>query len=93
MALEVVCATAYESSHHDDCRCITTNGYQALNSIVTETPAEMCDKIEDEGREFYVEHRGSRTELEAVKDGSGTKYVRTEANDTEDANLLQLGSC
>ncbi len=52
----------------------------------------MYEHIETEGKQFYVEYDGDRTELEPVEQ-NGTKYVRTAPNDTPEDNLLQLQDC
>jgi hypothetical protein len=87
------CVTIDQSSDYDDCRCIEVIGIPTKQGGTnTYTPAEIYDRIEDEGDRFYVEEDGSKTYLEAVKRGS-TKYVRTESNDTKDDNLLNQPSC
>ncbi|WP_152424891.1 DUF3892 domain-containing protein [Natronococcus jeotgali] len=91
MAFEVTCVTTDSSSTYNDCRCIETIGYDVSGSTFTKTPAQMYEKIKG-GTDFYVEHYGSKTNLEAVKRGS-TKYVRTESNDTSSDNLLEQPSC
>lgn len=91
MAREVVCASK-DPNGPNDCRCITRIGYDTVGITVTRTPEEVHEDIEQKGRTYYVEHNGSRTELAAAERG-GTKYVRTEPNDTEDDNLLQIGGC
>ena len=44
------------------------------------------------GEEFFILNNEKRTYLEK-KEREGTKYVRTEPNDTEDDNLLKQVSC
>lgn len=94
MAYKVKCVTIDESSSYDDCRCIESIGIPAHGGGTnTYRPARIYDRIEEGGEEFYVEaDDGTATYLEAVKRGA-TKYVRTEANDTKDDNLLQQPSC
>lgn len=91
MALEVTCVTTDRGSDYDDCRCIETIGYEVLGSTTQKTPAEMHDKI-NSGTDFYVKENGSKAYLEAAE-RNGTKYVRTESNDTRRDNLLQQPSC
>lgn len=89
----VECVTVDSSSEYDDCRCITTIGIPSKGGGTnTYTPARIHDRIEDEGDSFYIEHGGSETDLETAERG-GTKYVRTESNDTEDDNLLEQPPC
>ncbi|MHC3379394.1 DUF3892 domain-containing protein [Haloarcula sp. H-GB5] len=93
MAYPIECVNIDDSSPHNDCRCITTIGIPSQSGgINTYTPERIHDRIEDEGDEFVVEYQGSRTEVIAVTDGT-TKYVRTEPNDTQNDNLLNLQRC
>lgn len=93
MAYRVKCVTIDDSSEYDDCRCISTIGIpREGGGTNTYTPLEIYNRIEDDDDEFYVEHQGSRTDVEAV-DGNGTKYVRSESNDTSEDNLLKQSSC
>lgn len=88
----VECVNVDESSEYDDCRCITTIGIPSKSGGVnTYNPARIHDRIEDEGDTFYIQHSG-KTHLEARK-REGTKYVRTENNDTKQDNLLKQPSC
>lgn len=91
MAFEVICATTDESSEYDDCRCITEIGYEVGDLTRKQTPARIHDKIKG-GTDFYVEYRSSKTYLVPVEN-DGTKYVRTEPNDTKQDNLLKIGDC
>lgn len=93
MAYPVECVSIDDSSDYDDCRCIEQIGIPSQGGGTNHyTPARIHDRIEDEGDSFYVEEGGEKAFLKAVKRGT-TKYVRTEANDTEDDNLLQQPSC
>lgn len=93
MAYPVECVSTDDSSSYDDCRCITTIGIPSKGGGVnTYSPERIHDRIEDEGDQFFVEHNGSKTFLEAVK-RQGEKYVRTEANDTSQDNLLKQPDC
>lgn len=91
MALPVKCVTA--GPNPSDCKDIDYIGFPAENGgIATRTPAQVYDMIEDGGYSVYVEHNGTKTDVQAVKDGA-TKYVRSELNDTKDDNLLKQQSC
>lgn len=90
MTREVVCATKNPDGP-DDCRCITEIGYVILDKRRTKTPKQVHEDIKD-GKDYYVEYGGERTDLIAVE-REGTKYVRTEPNDTDDDNLLKIGDC
>lgn len=86
-----MCVDIDDGSEYDDCRCIETIGYQYTDTVWESTPEEVHEKIKD-GKTFYVKHEGEKTELEAAE-REGTKYVRSEPNDTKDDNLLKQDSC
>ena len=93
MAYRVKCVNTDNSSVYNDCRSIATIGIPRKGGGTnTYTPERIHDRIKG-GEEFYVEYQGSQTYLDAVKEDDGTKYVRTEANDTTNDNLLQQPSC
>lgn len=91
MALPVKCVTVGQNP--TDCKDIKTIGFPAEGGgTATRTPAQVYDMIEEKGYSVYVEHSGTKTDVQAVKDGT-TKYVRSEPNDTKDDNLLKQSSC
>jgi uncharacterized membrane protein len=93
MAREVICATT-DPTGPNDCRCITEIGYvyKYIDSTGSKTPEEVHNDIKHNDKDYYVEYRGSETDLIAAEK-NGTKYVRTERNDTENDNLLKLNDC
>ncbi|WP_079255061.1 DUF3892 domain-containing protein [Halococcus hamelinensis] len=92
MAYQLKCVNT-EGSDPDDCTEITTIGIPAQGGGTnTYTPERIHDRIKN-GEVFYVKHNGSRTDVDAVTESDGTKYVRTAANDTKDDNLLKQDSC
>lgn len=92
MAREVVCATK-DPSGPNDCRCIEEIGVDltTVGFTIKKSPKEVHEDIAS-GTDYFVEYNGSKTEVIAAE-RDGTKYVRTEPNDTEDDNLLKIGSC
>lgn len=93
MAYKVKCVTIDETSDYDDCRCIEIIGIPREGGGTNEySPSRIHDRIKNEGDEFFVEHEGERTYLDAVE-REGTKYVRTEPNDTSEDNLLKQNPC
>ena len=93
MAHEIYCRSIDDNSPHDDCRCIERVEFMA-NGAAHEAPPEMVyDHIVDDGKEFYVEHEGERTDVVAVENDDGENYIRTAPNDTKDDNLLNIQSC
>lgn len=93
MAYRVKCVIVDDASAYEDCRCISKIGIPKKGGGTNlYTPARIHDRIVEEGDEFYVEHNGEQTYLQAVE-RQGTKYVRTEANDTKDDNLLKQPPC
>lgn len=92
MAREVICVDT-DPDGPDDCRRITNIGYEydVINSEGSNPPKEVHLDIK-QGTDYYVEHDGTETDLIPVEQ-NGTKYVRTESNDTEDDNLLKQSNC
>lgn len=93
MAYRVECVTTDDSSDYDDCRCITEIGIPSKSGGVnTYSPARIHDRIVEDNEEFFVKHGGEKTYLDPAE-REGTKYVRTEPNDTPDDNLLKQDDC
>jgi hypothetical protein len=90
---KIKCVNIDRSSDHDDCRCIESIGFPGRNTdTVTKPPATVYDWVENEGHTVVVEHNGSETEVHGATHG-GTKYVRTDPNDTKEDNLLKQPNC
>ena len=90
---EVQCVTKESDPDYPDCRSIAVIGIEASLGVTREkTPAEAYDKIDD-GHEIFVKHNGNRTRVMKAKMDDGTKYVKTEPNDTKDDNLLKQDAC
>lgn len=93
MAYKVKCIIKNDESDYNDCRCIKQIGIPAKGGGTNKyTPKQIHDRIKEEGDEFFVEHEGEKTYLRAVE-REGTKYVRTEPNDTPEDNLLKQPEC
>lgn len=90
---EVKCVTKESNSDYSDCRSIAEIGFPGKSvDIARKTPSEVYDMI-DGGNMVVVNHRGRETEVRKAKTEEGTKYVRTEPNDTEEDNLLKQDAC
>lgn len=90
---EVQCVTMESNPNYHDCRGISTIGIEGNISVTLQkTPAQVYEKIED-GHTVVVEHEGTETEVIKATTEDGTKYVRTEPNDTKDDNLLKQDAC
>lgn len=92
MAREVICTTK-DPDGPNDCRCIDELGVKltTIGSTITRTPEQPHIDLKD-GKDYYIEYGGSETDL-IPAEREGTKYVRTEPNDTSDDNLLQIQDC
>jgi hypothetical protein len=89
----VQCVNIDQGSQFDDCRCIESIGFPGkYKDIVTRTPAQVYDWVENEGRTVVVKHNGKTTKVRGATHGT-TKYVRTVPNDTKEDNLLKQPSC
>lgn len=86
---EVTCVNKDTNSRHDDCRCITRIGLDD-GSWSTEyvSPEEAYDLVEIRNKTITVD--GTRVEGNIRE---GTKYVRSQPNDSRTDNLLQQDSC
>lgn len=90
MEYEVVCVEIDSSSEYEDCRSISRIGYENF-ARHKNSPRVVHNKIQD-GDQFYIKKNGKKTFLKAVE-REGTKYVRTESNDTKEDNLLKQETC
>ncbi|MCH7850774.1 MAG: DUF3892 domain-containing protein [Nanoarchaeota archaeon] len=92
MAYRIKCVDKNQNSNFKDCRCIISIGVSAKDGGTNQyTPSKIHDRI-NSGEKFYVLNNNQETYLIAVE-REGTKYVRTEPNDTENDNLLKQSSC
>lgn len=90
---KVKCVTRESNPDYPDCRSIAEIGFPGKNQpVVTESPSEVYDMIED-GDKVVVEYQGDETEVQQATTEDGTKYVRTEPNDTKEDNLLKQDAC
>ena len=89
----VKCVNIDQSSDYDHCRGVDTIGFPAEEGgVVTRTPAQVYDLVENKGHMVEVHHDGQAPEVRGATHGT-TKYVRTKPNDTKDDNLLKQSSC
>lgn len=89
----VKCITMESNPDYEDCRGIETIGFPGQDTPTAErTPAQVYDMIEEEDVKVVVEHEGEETEVVQAT-YEGTKYVRTEPNDTPEDNLLKQPEC
>ena len=93
MAQEIYCRSIDQSPPYDDCRCIDYVRFMANGASHKASPQLVYEHIVEEGREFYVEHGGEKTEVVPVESDNGDNYIRTAPNDTENDNLLHIDSC
>jgi len=92
MAYKIICVDIDNNSAYKDCRCIKHIGIGVQGGGINKyTPSQIHNRI-SLGEKFYVETNARRTFLVRVE-REGTRYVRTEPNDTESDNLLKQKSC
>lgn len=92
MSYQVKCIELEEKSEYSDCRKIKLIGISAKHNTINKyTPARMYERIKN-GKTFFVLFKEKKTYLEKAE-RDGTKYVRTESNDTNKDNLLKLDFC
>lgn len=83
----VSCIVKGDSDKYSDCRCVTE-----IQTNRKTYSREQAHRAVDNGRTIWVEGSDSRAKLRAAE-REGTKYVRTERNDTKDDNLLKQREC
>lgn len=89
----VKCIVEDNASQYNDCRGIDQIGFPAEEGgIAYRTPPQVYDIVEKQGDTVVVQHEGSETEVHGAT-YNGTKYVKTEPNNTTDDNLLKQPSC
>ncbi|MCF7910617.1 DUF3892 domain-containing protein [Candidatus Pacearchaeota archaeon] len=89
---KVKCVDVKNDCSFRDCRCVKFIGIPTTDGGTNKyTPLEIYNRI-TKGDEFYVENNGKKTFL-IKAEREGTKYVKTEQNDTENDNLLKQKSC
>lgn len=89
----VVCVVIDYDSPHDDCRCVEALGFRSQSGgTITRTPAEVYGMIEEAGDTVVVDYREETLKLVAAT-RDGTRYVRTEDEDTAEDALLNKQTC
>lgn len=83
----VECIVKGDSDKYADCRCVT----RIETNEETYTRLEAHNAVKD-GALIWVEGPETRVKL-IDAEREGTKYVRTEPNDTTDDNLLKQPHC
>lgn len=83
----VSCIVKGDSDKYSDCRCVTE-----IQTNRKRYSREQAHRGVDNGKIIWVEGSNSRAKLLAAE-REGTKYVRTEPNDTEKDNLLTQPEC
>lgn len=97
MSVRITCINKDGGNHENPYVAISHLGW--VNEQTREngksTRLEMYDFIKNKNGVAYVvdQRDGSKAYLETRTSASGTKYVRTESNDTGRDNLLELPEC
>jgi len=92
MSYRIKCVEINNACEFKDCRKIKLIGVLAQGGGVNKyPPARIYERIND-GEEFFILNGPKKTFL-IKAEREGTKYVRTEPNDTEDDNLLKQSAC
>ncbi len=97
MSIKITCISKAAGYHENPYIAISTLGWHdELNPFFKRyySREEMYDFVAKGGSAYVYDKTGIiRSKLIAVENPRGTKYVRTEANDTTKDNLLQLSEC
>ncbi|MDB5120016.1 MAG: hypothetical protein JWN56_1234 [Sphingobacteriales bacterium] len=96
MAIRITCINKDGGNHNNPYEAITHLGWveESTNKIGKNTRLQIYNWIKDEGGYAYVKDKfGNTAKLITGESPSGTKYVKTEADNTKTDNLLQLMEC
>ena len=94
MAIRITCINKAAGNHENPYVAISNLGWtnEGTGKSGTSTRVEMHDWVKD-GGEAYVVSGQARARLVARTSANGTKYVKTEADNTTSDNLLKLPEC
>jgi hypothetical protein len=95
MAIRITCIRKASGYHENPYVAISHLGWveDGSGSTGESTREVMYDWIENKGGEAYVLGGGSRARVYGAVSPAGTRYVKTEPNDTSADNLLKLQEC
>lgn len=96
MSVRITCIKKSGGYHQNPYTAIETLGWinEADNDTGRTDRIAMYDWIKDKGGVAYVtDYLGNKANLITAVSASGTKYVKTVADETKTDNLLQLPEC
>ena len=94
MAIRIVCINKSVGHHESPYVAISHLGWPYGTAATGKwTRERLYDWIEYERGEAFVESLGSEARVITAVSARGTKYVKTQANSTENDNLLRLPEC
>lgn len=96
MSVRITCIKKSGGYHENPYAAIESLGWieDGTNSTGNSTRIVMHDWIKDKGGIAYVsDFLGNKAYLITAVSASGTKYVKTVADETKTDNLLQLPEC
>lgn len=97
MSVKITCINKDGGNHENPYVAISHLGWinESTHEKGKATREEMYDYIKNKNGVAYVvdSYDGSKAYLETRISSKGTKYVKTEANDTGRDNLLELPEC
>jgi hypothetical protein len=95
MAIRIVCINKAAGQHENLYVAISHLGWQEYGTAAAGkwTRERLYDWIEYERGEAFVESVGSKVRVMTAVTARGTKYVKTQPNNTENDNLLRLPEC
>jgi uncharacterized protein YxeA len=95
MAVRITCIRKAGGDHENPYVAITSLKWKNEETGATgeSTRVAMYAYVVDEKGVAYVQSGASKAYLTGAISAKGTKYVKTEANNTEKDNLLKLPEC
>lgn len=95
MAVRITCIKKSGGYHENPYTAIQSMNWQneSNGKTGTSTRIEMYNWIEEGGEAYVKDWLGNKTILITAISASGTKYVKTTANNVTSDNLLSLPEC
>lgn len=95
MAIRITCINKANGQHENPYVAITHLGWleDGTGKSGRWTREVLFEWIKVQGGQAYVQQSTGRTKVITAASPRGTKYVKTEANSTDTANLLKLPEC
>lgn len=95
MSIRIICINKDNGNHDNQNLAITYLGWinEANQEKGTSSRLTIYQWIKDGGYAYVVDKYGNKVKVITAETDKGTKYVKTEADNTTTNNLLSLPEC